>query len=96
LIGYTCVLVLFCQLAGHAYAWLGWEPLVEWGIGMANYTAWVNRHKYRLHSLALILMVLPPVGMYLAAQAGAVIWIWVLLAFVVAGNLLAITRALKR
>jgi len=57
---------------------------------MANLTAWVNRYKYPLHSLALILMVLPPVGMYLAAQAGAVIWIWVLLAFVVAGNLLAI------
>lgn len=57
---------------------------------MANYTAWINRHKYPLHSLALILMVLPPIGMYLAASAGAAIWIWVLLAFVVAGNLLAI------
>jgi hypothetical protein len=57
---------------------------------MANYTAWVNRNKHRLHSLSLVLMVVPPVGMYLAAQAGAVIWIWVLLAFVVAGNLLAI------
>jgi uncharacterized membrane protein YedE/YeeE len=57
---------------------------------MTDTTTWVNRHKHRLHSLALVLMVVPPVGMYLAAGAGALIWIWVLLAFVVAGNLLAI------
>lgn len=40
--------------------------------------------------LALLLMIVPPPAMYLAAQQEATGWIWTLVGLVVAGNLLVI------
>ncbi len=51
---------------------------------------WLSDHKFKVHLLAFALMVLPPVPMYMAAQRDAAGWIWFLLGFVVAGNLLVL------
>ena len=50
----------------------------------------MSDHKFKVHLLAFALMVLPPIPMYLAAQRGAAGWIWFLLGFVAAGNLLVL------
>ena len=42
------------------------------------------------HPLAFLLMILPPILLFYAAQAGAVAWIWVLLSLVILGNVLAL------
>ena len=57
---------------------------------MQTFRQFLNAHKFQAHLLAFLLMVLPPAGLYLAARSGAIAWIWVLLAVVVLGNLLAI------
>ena len=50
----------------------------------------MSDHKFKVHLLAFALMVLPPIPMYMAAQHNAAGWIWFLLGFVVAGNLLVL------
>jgi hypothetical protein len=52
---------------------------------------WLNNHKFTVHMSAFFLMILPPIPLYFAAQQGAIVWSWVLLAIVVLGNLLAIS-----
>jgi len=42
------------------------------------------------HPLAFLLMILPPIPLYFAAQAGAAAWIWVFLGLFVLGNILAL------
>ncbi len=50
-----------------------------------------NKKKtFRYHTLAFLLMMLPPIPLYFAAQVSAVGWIWALLGLVIAGNLLAL------
>jgi hypothetical protein len=51
---------------------------------------WLKSHKFEAHTLSFFLMVLPPAGMFYAAQSGAEGLIWALLALVVSGNLLAV------
>jgi hypothetical protein len=51
---------------------------------------WIKQHKFELALLAFILMVLPPVGLFLAAERGDTSWIWVLLGVVIAGNLISL------
>jgi len=50
---------------------------------------WMNDHKFGIALIAFGLMLLPPIGMYYAAQQNATDWIWGLLAVVVVGNLIA-------
>ena len=50
--------------------------------------AWLRGHKFEAHLIAFLLMVLPPIPLYLAARSGAETWIYILLAPVVLGNLL--------
>jgi hypothetical protein len=57
---------------------------------MQNFRANLKEHKFRLHLSALLLMLVPPIPMYFAAQAGATGLVWFLVAFVVLGNLLVI------
>jgi membrane protein YqaA with SNARE-associated domain len=57
---------------------------------MQNYKKNLKEHKFRLHLTALLLMLIPPIPMYFAAQAGAFGLIWVLVAIFVLGNLLVI------
>jgi len=57
---------------------------------MTNLHNWIRSHKFEAHLLAFLLMVIPPVPLYLAAQRDAAAWIWGLLALVILGNLLAL------
>ena len=49
---------------------------------------WSRMHKFEAYLLAFLLMALPPLPMYFAAQRDAVGWIWGLLGLVVIGNIL--------
>lgn len=51
---------------------------------------WLKEHIYETHVLAFFLMVLPPVGLYFTAQAGALALTWPLLGVVVLGNILVL------
>ena len=57
---------------------------------MQNFKDKLKDNKFQFHLAALLLMLIPPIPMYFAAQAGAVGLIWLLLAIVVLGNLLVI------
>ncbi len=46
--------------------------------------------KFKLHLTALLLMLIPPIPLYFAAENGAVGWIWFLIGIVILGNLLVI------
>lgn len=50
--------------------------------------AWLREHKFEAHLIAFLLMALPPIPMYFAAQGDAVVWIYILIAPVILGNLL--------
>jgi len=57
---------------------------------MQNFKHNLKENKFRLHLTALLLMLIPPIPMYFAAQAGSTGLIWLLVAIVVLGNLLVI------
>ena len=57
---------------------------------MQNFKLNLKEHKFQLHLTALLLMLIPPIPMYFAAQTGATGVIWFLVAIVVLGNLLVI------
>ena len=57
---------------------------------MQNIKGNLKEHKLRLHLTALLMMLIPPIPMYFAAQAGAAGLVWFLIAIVVLGNLLVI------
>lgn len=50
----------------------------------------IKDHKFELHLTALLLMLIPPIPMFYAAQAGNANLIWFLVAIIVLGNLLVI------
>lgn len=50
--------------------------------------AWLRKHKFEAHSIAFLLMILPPIPLYMAAREGAQAWIILLLIPVVLGNVL--------
>lgn len=49
---------------------------------------WLREHKFEAHLIAFLLMILPPIPMYFAAQTGAEVWIYILITPVILGNLL--------
>jgi hypothetical protein len=57
---------------------------------MARLLIWLREHTFITYMIALLLMVLAPVGLFFSAQAGATVWIWALLGMVVLGNLLVL------
>jgi hypothetical protein len=57
---------------------------------MTQLMQWLHKHNFWAYLLAFLLMILPPVGLYVAAQAGATGWIWALLAMIVLGNALVL------
>jgi len=50
----------------------------------------LREHKFKLHLTALLLMLIPPIPMYFAAQNGANVLIWFLIGVVILANLLVI------
>jgi hypothetical protein len=57
---------------------------------MSNFKENLRKRKFELHLTTLLLMLIPPIPMYFAAQNGAMILIWILIGIVILGNLLAI------
>ena len=57
---------------------------------MTNILAWLRAHKFEAHTIAFLLMVIPPIPLYFAAQQGATGWIWILLIPFILGNLLVL------
>ena len=57
---------------------------------MNNLKTKIKDHKFELHLTALLLMLIPPIPMFYAAQAGNSSLIWMLVAVIVLGNLLVI------
>ena len=57
---------------------------------MQNFKGNLKEYKFHLHLTALLLMLIPPVPMYFAAQAGATGLVWFFVSIVVLGNLLVI------
>jgi hypothetical protein len=57
---------------------------------MENFRDNLREHKFKLHLTALLLMLIPPIPMYFAAQNGATVLIWFLIGIVIIGNLLVI------
>lgn len=55
---------------------------------MAGLFRWLSGHKFQAFLIVFVLLSLPPIGLYFAAQSTT--WVLVLLAMVVLGNLLAV------
>ena len=51
---------------------------------------YIGEHKFRAYALAFLLMTIPAIPLYVAADKGLIAWIWVLIGVVVMGNALAI------
>jgi hypothetical protein len=57
---------------------------------MDNLNQNLKENKFKFHLSALLMMLLPPIPMYWAAQSGATGLIWLLMGIVVLGNLIVI------
>lgn len=57
---------------------------------MAAILNWLKAHKFSTYIIAFLLMVLPPIPLYFAANASATGWMIFLLTLIAAGNLLAV------
>ncbi len=47
---------------------------------------WLQKYTFNIHTLAFLLMMLSSLGLYFAAQADAIGWIWSLIALFAACN----------
>lgn len=57
---------------------------------MDNLKQNLKENKFKLHLAALLMMLVPPIPMYWAAQNGASSLIWLLLGIIIFGNLIVI------
>jgi hypothetical protein len=57
---------------------------------MDNLKQSLKENKFKLHLTALLMMLIPPIAMYWAAQNGAPGLIWLLLGIIILGNLIVI------
>jgi hypothetical protein len=57
---------------------------------MENFKENLRKNKFQLHLTTLLLMLIPPIPMYFAAQSGALVLVWILVGVVILGNLLVI------
>ena len=57
---------------------------------MDNLRQNLKENKFKLHLTALLMMLIPPIGLYWAAQNGANGLIWILLGIILLGNLIVI------
>ena len=57
---------------------------------MPGIITWLRNHKFETHLAAVLLMAVPPLPLYFAAQQGAAGWIWALLSLVILGNVLVL------
>ena len=57
---------------------------------ISNLIKWLRSNKFEAHTIAFLLMILPCVPLYSAANAGQTALIGLLIGLIVLGNLLAI------
>ena len=57
---------------------------------MAALRDWLRKSRFQVYGIAFVLMVLAPVPMVLAAQSGAVAWIWIFFSLFIFANLLVL------
>lgn len=57
---------------------------------MDNLKQNLSENKFKLHLTALLMMLIPPIPMFWAAQNGAFGLIWLLLGIIILGNLIVI------
>jgi len=57
---------------------------------MMNILTWLHTHKFEAHTIAFIMMIVPPIPLYFAAQRGFTTLIWVLMIPFILGNLLVL------
>jgi hypothetical protein len=57
---------------------------------MADLKKTLRQRQFTLHLLALLLMLVPAVWTFSAAKSGSDVAVWVLLAFVILGNIIAV------
>jgi hypothetical protein len=57
---------------------------------MDNLKQNLRENKFKLHLTALLMMLIPPIPMFWAAQNGASGLIWLLLGIIILGNLIVI------
>ena len=50
----------------------------------------MQKHAYRVHSTAFVLMILSSAGLYFAARYGTTVWMFGLLGLFILGNVLAL------
>jgi hypothetical protein len=55
---------------------------------MKNWIERLSENKYKIYVLAFLMMVIPPLPMFYAAQQGAIVLIWILLGVIVLANIL--------
>ena len=55
---------------------------------MAKAFDWLSENKYQVHLTAFLLMIISEIGMFLAAQNGIDVLIWVLLIVVAFANII--------
>jgi hypothetical protein len=58
---------------------------------MDSLRKWLNQRKFAVHLAGFLLIVLSSIGLYFAAGQGSLAAIYVLLAMVILGNLLAMS-----
>lgn len=51
---------------------------------------WLRAHKPASYITALLLMTIPSAGLFVAANYGAMVWIWVGISFIILGNFIAL------
>jgi hypothetical protein len=57
---------------------------------MAEFLKKLSKNKFEAHLTVFLLMTLPSIALYYAAQSGAIALIWVLLGLVVLANVLVL------
>lgn len=57
---------------------------------MVRFFNYLRNHKFESYSIAFLLMMIPPIPMYYAAQGNQTALIYLLLGFVILGNLLVL------
>jgi len=60
---------------------------------MSKNSRWLQKHTYPIHTLAFGMMILAPLGLYLAAQSGSIPWMWTLIGlFAISNGLLLVVK----
>lgn len=57
---------------------------------MTKLSNWIRTHTYQTHLVAFFCMLVPAILLYPAAEQDAAGWIWILLGWIIIGNVLVL------